>query len=129
VTTTPRRAGTRRTRRSLAVSALFLAGLGVLAGAGLLSWLVPAGYGLLSAVAVGMYRRDKSAAEQGRWRTSEAALHAVALLGGWPGALVARHAFRHKTLKQPFRTVFWLTVLGNCAVLAWLVTAGPATLR
>lgn len=42
----------------------------------------------------------------------------LAVLGGWPGALAAQQALRHKTRKQPFRTVFWLTVVVNCAVLA-----------
>jgi uncharacterized membrane protein YsdA (DUF1294 family) len=54
------------------------------------------------------YAADKSAAEQGRWRTSESTLHAVALVGGWPGALVARRVFRHKTRKQPFRCTRYL---------------------
>lgn len=84
-------------------------------------------YGLLSAIALLLYRADKSAAQQGRRRTPESTLHAVDVLGGWPGALVARQAFRHKTIKQPFRTVFWLTVAANCVVLAWLVQAQPFT--
>lgn len=69
------------------------------------------------------YATDKSAAQRGAWRTSEASLHLLALLGGWPGALVAQQVFRHKTKKQPFRTIFWLTVVGNCASLfglAWV---------
>jgi uncharacterized membrane protein YsdA (DUF1294 family)/cold shock CspA family protein len=82
-------------------------------------------YGLVSGVAVLAYRADKSAAEQGRWRTPESTLHAVALFGGWPGALVARHVFRHKTIKQPFRTIFWATVIANCAALTWFVGEAP----
>jgi uncharacterized membrane protein YsdA (DUF1294 family) len=39
---------------------------------------------------------------------------------GWPGALAARRVFRHKTTKQPFRTIFWGTVIANCVALAWL---------
>ena len=88
--------------------------------------LVP--YVVFSALEVALYRSDKAAAQRGAWRVPEANLHAVALLGGWPGALVARRAFRHKTTKQPFRTVFWVTVLVNCAALAWLVVAAPAWL-
>ena len=88
--------------------------------------LVP--YVVLSALELALYRSDKSAAQRGAWRVPEANLHLVALLGGWPGALVARRAFRHKTTKQPFRTVFWVTVLVNCAALAWLVVAAPAWL-
>ncbi len=82
-------------------------------------------YGLFSGVAFLMYGADKSAAEQGRWRTSESTLHTIALMGGWPGALVARRVFRHKTTKQPFRTILWLTVIANCAALAWFVYEAP----
>ena len=77
-------------------------------------------YGLFSGVAFLMYGADKSAAVQGRWRTSESALHTIALVGGWPGALVAQRVFRHKTTKQPFRTIFWGTchrqLRGPCMV-------------
>ena len=76
-----------------------------------------------SALLFALYRSDKSAAQRGARRVPEANLHLVALLGGWPGALVARRLFRHKTTKQPFRTVFWLTVLVNCMALAWMVVA------
>lgn len=63
------------------------------------------------------YARDKSAAQQHCRRTSERTLHLLGLLGGWPGALVARHVYRHKTRKQSFVTVFWATVTLNCAGL------------
>jgi uncharacterized membrane protein YsdA (DUF1294 family) len=79
-------------------------------------------------VAFLMYGADKSAAKQGRWRTSESTLHTIALVGGWPGALVARRVFRHKTTKQPFRTIFWLTVIANCVALAWFVHEAPLSL-
>ncbi|MEO5654241.1 MAG: DUF1294 domain-containing protein [Marmoricola sp.] len=82
-------------------------------------------YSLFSGVAFLMYGIDKSAAEQGGWRTSESTLHTIALVGGWPGALIARRAFRHKTTKQPFRTVFWFTVIANCTALAWFVSEAP----
>ena len=87
-----------------------------------------AAYGLFSGVAFLMYGADKSAATQGRWRTSESTLHTIALVGGWPGALVARRVFRHKTIKQPFRTIFWGTVIANCVALAWFVYEAPVTL-
>lgn len=87
-----------------------------------------AGYGLLSGGAFLAYRADKSAAEQGKWRTPESTLHTIDLLGGWPGALVARRLFRHKTTKQPFRTIFWVTVIANCVALAWFVYEAPPSL-
>lgn len=84
-------------------------------------WLLAA-YALFSAVAFGMYGADKSAAVRGAWRTSETTLHTIVLLGGWPGALVARQVFRHKTTKQPFRTILWCTVVANCGALAWFAS-------
>ena len=38
-------------------------------------------------------------------------LHLLELLGGWPGALVARHCLRHKTQKGSYRRGFWFIVL------------------
>jgi uncharacterized membrane protein YsdA (DUF1294 family)/cold shock CspA family protein len=77
-----------------------------------------------------VYALDKSAAKKGAWRTPEKTLHFLALLGGWPGALVAQQMLRHKSQKQSFRTVFWLTVFLNCAALIWLSTpTGAATLQ
>ena len=90
--------------------------------------LLLASYGVFSAIAFILYRADKAAAEQGKWRTPESTLHLIALVGGWPGALLARQAFRHKTVKQPFSTIFWVTVIANCAALAWIVSEGPPAL-
>ncbi len=97
-----------------------LVGLLVLAD---LPSVVPLGYAVLSAVAFGMYGADKAAAQQGRRRTPESTLHLIGLAGGWPGALIARQLFRHKTVKQPFSTIFWGTAAINCGALAcfWMV--------
>lgn len=40
-----------------------------------------------------MWRAGKAATVQGGWRISQSTLHLLAFLGGWPGALMARHAF------------------------------------
>ncbi|MCE0487091.1 DUF1294 domain-containing protein [Ornithinimicrobium sediminis] len=105
---------------ALVAAAVFLGLLVTLRLLDLAPLLLPAVYVLASTVAVGLYRTDKTAARRGTRRVPESTLHLVALLGGWPGALVAQQAFRHKTRKQPFRTVFWGTVVVNCAALAWL---------
>ena len=77
-----------------------------------------------------MYAADKSAARKGASRTPENTLHLLSLAGGWPGALIAQQKFRHKTRKQSFRSVFWVTVLLNTGTFVWLLTpAGSTTVR
>jgi uncharacterized membrane protein YsdA (DUF1294 family)/cold shock CspA family protein len=123
-----RRAGAHGLPVPFAVATLFFAFLVVLFVLDELPLTVLAAYGLFSGAAFLMYGADKAAAQQGRWRTSESALHTIAVVGGWPGALVARRVFRHKTVKQPFRTIFWLTVIANCVALAWFQYQTPLTL-
>lgn len=74
-----------------------------------------------------LYAKDKSASKRGAWRTSEGTLHLLSLVGGWPGALVAQQNLRHKSKKQPFRMVFWVTVILNCGVFIWLFTPDGST--
>ena len=123
-----RRAGASRTPMALATAAVFFALLGGLYALNELPLTILIAYGLFSVVAFGMYGADKAAAKQGTWRTSESSLHTIGVVGGWPGALVARQVFRHKTIKQPFRTIFWLTVIANCTALAWFVYEAPLVL-
>ena len=74
--------------------------------------LIPlAAYGIVSVLAFLLYWSDKRKAQSGHWRVTEARLHLSELLGGWPGALVARHWLRHKTQKGSYRLVFWFIVL------------------
>ncbi|NIM43213.1 MAG: DUF1294 domain-containing protein [Hydrogenophaga sp.] len=80
-------------------------------------------YVAASAVAFMAYAMDKSAAVGGGWRIRESRLHLLALVGGWPGALLAQQVLRHKTSKAEFRGVFWGTVVGN--VVGLVVWASP----
>lgn len=84
-------------------------------------------YVVVSIVTFLAYYIDKAAAQRGRRRTAEQTLHLFSLIGGWPGGLIARHRFRHKTRKQPFRTVFWATVVVNIVGLWWLLTSPAAS--
>ena len=77
--------------------------------------VLAAAYLAASLVAFLAYAIDKSAARRGAWRTSEGTLHLLAVVGGWPGALLAQQLLRHKSTKAEFRTVFWGTVLLNVA--------------
>lgn len=79
---------------------------------------IAAAYLSLGIITFAVYAWDKAAARRGAWRVPEATLHVLAVLGGWPGALAAQQVLRHKTRKQPFRTVFWFTVGLNSAALA-----------
>ena len=124
---------TTRTKRAvyaLTIAGLFLAIMTSLVVAGKLPSVMFALYFGASIVAFIAYAWDKSAAQRGRWRTSESTLHLLGLSGGWPGALVARHVFRHKSKKQSFVTAFWGTVVLNSAALVWFLTpAGQRVLE
>jgi uncharacterized membrane protein YsdA (DUF1294 family)/cold shock CspA family protein len=109
------------------LSIVFFLALGRSVLAGSLPDFVLTIYAAASTLTFLAYALDKHAARTGRWRTSESALHLLALVGGWPGAWVAQKTLRHKSRKVSFRIVFWLTVIVNCAGLAWLHTpAGKA---
>jgi uncharacterized membrane protein YsdA (DUF1294 family) len=56
---------------------------------------------------------DKRQSERHGWRIAERTLLALALFGGALGALLGQQTFRHKTQKQPFRTLLWLAALIN----------------
>ncbi len=75
-------------------------------------------YAAVSISTFAVYAIDKAAARRGAWRTSEQALLWLALVGGWPGALLAQQWLRHKSSKPRFRVVFWSTVALNIVGVA-----------
>jgi uncharacterized membrane protein YsdA (DUF1294 family)/cold shock CspA family protein len=103
----------------LVIVAAFFMLLAELALQGTLPFMVLGIYAIASSVTFVAYALDKSAAKQNKWRTAEATLHIFALVGGWPGALVAQRWLRHKSKKLSFQIVFWMTVLLNCLALAY----------
>ncbi|HEY8024086.1 MAG TPA: DUF1294 domain-containing protein [Burkholderiaceae bacterium] len=78
-------------------------------------------YAIASTIAFVTYAIDKRAAATGRRRIPEARLHWLSLLGGWPGAWLAQSMLCHKTQKQGFRAVFFVTVAINCLSLSGLI--------
>jgi len=76
-------------------------------------------YVLMSALAFALYGVDKRRAARGAWRISEATLHTIELLGGWPGALLGQRMFRHKWRKTSYVVVFWTIVAAHG--LGWIV--------
>lgn len=125
-TTSPRR----KTPLTVYLSAAFIV---FLAGAylnGFIPRTLVSLYLVMSLLCYAAYALDKEAAQNGRWRIAENSLHLLALFGGWPGARIAQHRFRHKTQKAAFRRLYWVTVAVNLTVLAWLMTPdGSAALN
>lgn len=112
---------------SILFALLFFAVAGISVVVTSLPLLIPVVYLVVSLITFIVYAFDKSAAQSGRWRTSEGTLHLLALAGGWPGALVAQQTLRHKSKKASFRFVFWVTVLVNCTAFIWIHTSDGRT--
>jgi uncharacterized membrane protein YsdA (DUF1294 family)/cold shock CspA family protein len=83
---------------------------------------VAAHYLIASLVTAIAYASDKTAAVEGRLRTSEFTLLMLGFVGGWPGAVLAQQMLRHKIRKASFQTLFWLTVLVNVMAFLWLAS-------
>lgn len=99
---------------------LFVLAYAVIAAIGSVKPVVVLVYVFASIVTFLAYALDKSAATRHQWRTSESTLHGLSLACGWPGALLAQQILRHKTSKESFLTVYWVTVLLNIgAFVAW----------
>jgi uncharacterized membrane protein YsdA (DUF1294 family) len=72
---------------------------------------------VMSIVCFAAYGLDKRRAMRGGRRISERTLQLLALLGGWPGAIVAQRHFRRKTIKLSFMLMFWLVVTLHIAII------------
>ena len=95
-----------------------LLGYGVVSGR--LPHLALAALAGLNVLTAAAYALDKHAARQGRWRTPEAHLHLLELLGGWPAAGFAQQLLRHKCAKPAYRRVFVaMVVLHLLALGLW----------
>ncbi|HEX8449775.1 MAG TPA: DUF1294 domain-containing protein [Allosphingosinicella sp.] len=73
---------------------------------------------LVNLVTVFRFWDDKRRAVAGQWRIPESTLLGLAAIGGTPGAVLACRLFRHKTRKQPFATLLWLTGAVQAGALA-----------
>ncbi|MDX2370317.1 MAG: DUF1294 domain-containing protein [Colwellia sp.] len=108
---------------SIYLSVLFLTGITTAYFMGQFPQIILLGYYCISVITIFAYAFDKSKAQRGAWRTSENTLHLFSFLGGWPGAAIAQQLLRHKSQKQAFRNVFWLTVAVNSSALLWLLSS------
>lgn len=84
--------------------------------------LAAAVYASMSLLAFLLYAADKRRATRREWRISEATLHLVEFLGGWPGALVAQQVLRHKRQKRGYLLIVWLIVAAHA--VGWVLVAG-----
>lgn len=75
---------------------------------------------LINAFTILRFWQDKARAIEGMWRVPEADLLGLALIGGSPGAFLARRLFRHKTRKEPFSTYLLLIAVLQVGALGGL---------
>lgn len=118
----------------LALHIAVLAALMDRAGGGTGGWLAALGrapgLGLYlactNAAAFFAFAADKAKAALGRFRIREAALLALALAGGAPGALAAMDLCRHKIRTPRFAWGVPVMLAAQCALLAWASAMGWA---
>ena len=79
-----------------------------------------AAFALNSILVILFYWEDKHLAQYKYWRIPENRLHTWEFLCGWPGALYAQQAFRHKRKKISFMAWFYLCTIANIIGLALL---------
>jgi len=77
----------------------------------------------LNALVFSIYFLDKQAARYRRRRISERTLLTLAFVGGSLGAVCAQRLFRHKTQKEPFRSILRAIVLVHMAIAFLLSSA------
>lgn len=109
---------------ALAVAGAFLLGVAAIAATLGRSPLILLPYIVVSAITYGAYAIDKASAERGERRIPESSLHALELLCGWPGALIAQQYLRHKSRKPSYRLVYWGMVALNLAGLGLYLALG-----
>ncbi len=120
-----------RRRTWLILILLAIAPVGALVQlSGTINWRWLAGFfGTLNLLTFLLYRLDKRRAEKDGPRIAEATLHLLELAGGWPAALLAQRALRHKSAKRSYQAVFWLIVALHELVTLDYVLGWPLTRR
>jgi uncharacterized membrane protein YsdA (DUF1294 family) len=72
----------------------------------------------VNAGSFGLFYYDKQQAINRQWRVPEKTLQLSALVGGWVGGILAMKTFKHKTVKEPFRTIYFSCVALNAGIVA-----------
>lgn len=104
---------------AIVIYILVVAGLTV---AGVLNSMLLLLISVMNAITYWMYAQDKESAQAGNRRVPENTLHILSVLGGWPAAWLAQQKLRHKTQKQPFRKIYFCTIVFNILILLWLIS-------
>lgn len=112
---------TSQKKRNFVVLSIFVGALALFTLSGQLPSIIPITYGAVSLLSLLFYSIDKSAAIKNKWRISEAKLHLLSLVGGWPGALLAQQMFKHKRSKSAFMRAYWVTVVVNLILFSLIV--------
>lgn len=79
-------------------------------------------YAVAGALSIYMYRYDKQAAIDGKWRIKESWLLGADLAGGIIGGLLAQHRYRHKKSKSSFQVHTFIIVAIHAGLMALVGT-------
>ncbi len=86
------------------------------------AWIAIGALIVINIAAFVLFGMDKERALRERRRLPEAYLLWLALLGGAAGAIAGQQIFRHKTRKQPFRTLLIGAAVVNLIVAALVLS-------
>ena len=101
---------------------IYIISLGVLTAMGWLNGMTLLFIVMMNVMTYWFYAQDKESATLGKRRVPEQTLHVLAFLGGWPAAWLAQQRLRHKTQKQPFRKIYFCTIVFNILLILWLIS-------
>jgi uncharacterized membrane protein YsdA (DUF1294 family) len=80
-------------------------------------------YLCLSLATMILFYFDKWAAQSNARRIPEVWLHSLEFAGGWPGALLGAHLFRHKRRKWAYMRWLYLSVCVHVAIWTLRITS------
>lgn len=101
---------------------VYIVALAILSISGLLNGMILLFVSIINVMTYWFYAQDKEAAQINQRRVPENTLHILAFLGGWPAAWLAQQRLRHKTQKQPFRNIYFCTIVFNILLILWLIS-------
>ncbi|MBJ8552118.1 DUF1294 domain-containing protein [Acinetobacter bereziniae] len=101
---------------------VYIVVLAILSISGLLNGMILLFVSIINVMTYWFYSQDKEAAQMNQRRVPENTLHILAFLGGWPAAWLAQQRLRHKTQKQPFRKIYFCTIVFNILLILWLIS-------